>query len=62
MMIKSILAILGGLFQGLGGWMQSYASKENTKARIETDKNSKKDELNKAIQNNDLDTKRKLLG
>lgn len=61
-MWSSILQILGGAFQGIGAWISSYSSKDNTKARVENDKTDKKDQLNEAIKDHDVDTERKLLG
>lgn len=60
-MINSILSILAGLFQGIGGWMSSYANKENTKARVENDITKRKDEFNQAITSGDIDEERKRL-
>lgn len=56
-----ILQILGGLFQGLGGWMTKYGSKENTIAREISNENKAEDEHHKAIEKRDIDAVRRNL-
>lgn len=54
---SSIANFLGGI----GSWMSSYMSKENTKARVQNDKTEKIDLFNESIKNHDLDDQRRKL-
>lgn len=59
---SSILGICSGVVSIISGWCGGYNSKENQKARIESEKTSKKDALNKSIADADVDDERRRLG
>lgn len=56
---KSMVGLLGGIAQAVGGWMMNYASKENTKARIVEDENSKIDTFHNSLKKKDIDSVRR---
>lgn len=58
------MGIFEAIKYGLGiayAWITGYSSKENTKARVENDKTKKKDEMNSAITNENIEEERKRL-
>lgn len=54
-MIRSILSLIGGIFQGIGGWMAAYSSKENQASRVQKDELEKIDQTQKDLEQKNLE-------